>query len=627
MRGFILRGLLIAILVQAVFLAAAYNQVSAATANENGESLGLYFSDKELVETATHSPKPITRVPENVTIITAEEIAVMKAQSVADVLSRVAGVFYVSNGHDFGSQGVPGIQGADYEHTLVLLDGIRWNTVNGSYIYTVDIPVSIIKRIEIIKGASSSTWGSAMGGVINIITKEGQQAKRPVAGTIAVGLAEHDTEFYDAQLQGGLGKLSYYLYGGSQDSGGMRDDRYFDRNSLYGKFNLDLPGSSLLTATIGYSDPRQKLFDLVGDDLSFQSLLRTFFYTANLELPISEQFSLNFSFYERQQDSEQSIHYLSSAALDHNDISDSQQRGGSGRLVWIGAANTLVLGAEIERNELDISADDGASLSYTPMVSEENWALYLNDTFSWQQLTVVPGIRYDHNSVTDDMVNPSLGLLYQLRDDTIVRATVARGYRRPTATQVVLYYPTLQAEKVWSYQAGIETAALKIGRLKTALFYHQAEESWQFDETLGEYVNGGDKERLGLELEFESVPVYDLSVKAGYSIVRTTSEEITSREDMYEIKLGLVYDQPRWLRAEIFGTYVYWNQMFSAEINNGSYDDFIWDLTLAKDFTLSETTTLESYFKVHNMFNGVEYWDDYFQNTERWVEGGLKLRF
>mgnify|MGYP000014473265 CR=1 FL=1 len=104
-------------------------------------------------------------------------------------------------------------------------------------------------------------------------------------------------------------------------------------------------------------------------------------------------------------------------------------------------------------------------------------------------------------------------------------------------------------------------------------------------------------------MEFESVPVYDLSLNVGYAFVRTDSDAITSREDMFEVKLGIIYDNSRLLRAELFGTYVYWNQQYSSALNNGSFYDFLWDLTLSKNLVLNDLTSLEGYLKVRKFLS------------------------
>ena len=65
------------------------------------------------------------------------------------------------------------IRGAESDHTLVMIDGVRVNDPNVGSFDLADLQVDSIEKIEIIRGASSAAYGSeAIGGVINIITKE-----------------------------------------------------------------------------------------------------------------------------------------------------------------------------------------------------------------------------------------------------------------------------------------------------------------------------------------------------------------------------------------------------------------------------------------------------------------------
>lgn len=53
------------------------------------------------------------------------------------------------------------------------LDGVRMNSASDNLVDIGSIPVAMIERIEIVKGLAPSVWGSALGGVINVISKEG----------------------------------------------------------------------------------------------------------------------------------------------------------------------------------------------------------------------------------------------------------------------------------------------------------------------------------------------------------------------------------------------------------------------------------------------------------------------
>jgi len=146
------------------------NQIVLANSREEMQLLQLYYRTDDLVVSPTRHLKPICQVAENVTVVTAKEIEAMNAHTVAEVLNRIPGLF-ISFNREFGTNSFIQVQGTEHYHTLVLVDGIRWNFLSDGGAETNTIPVGIIDRIEIIKGPASSSWGSSLGGVINIITK------------------------------------------------------------------------------------------------------------------------------------------------------------------------------------------------------------------------------------------------------------------------------------------------------------------------------------------------------------------------------------------------------------------------------------------------------------------------
>jgi len=124
-----------------------------------------------IIVTATRTEISVSDAIVPVTVITRDQIEQSLAMDLAELLRFEAGI-------DIGRNGGPGqatsvfLRGAESNHTLVLVDGVRINpgTIGGAPIE--NIAPEIIERIEIVKGARSSLYGTdAIGGVINIITR------------------------------------------------------------------------------------------------------------------------------------------------------------------------------------------------------------------------------------------------------------------------------------------------------------------------------------------------------------------------------------------------------------------------------------------------------------------------
>lgn len=161
-----------------------------------------------MVVTATRMPQPLNDVPADVTLITREQIERSGASTLADVLARAPGVEFSRNGGPGGTTSLF-LRGADTRHTLLLVDGMRVNSqASGGPAWNA-IPCAQIDRIEIVRGAASSVYGSdAVAGVIQVFTRRGEVGWFPAA---EVGVGSQGTTRAAASLGGGNGTVDYFV--------------------------------------------------------------------------------------------------------------------------------------------------------------------------------------------------------------------------------------------------------------------------------------------------------------------------------------------------------------------------------------------------------------------------------
>ncbi|HBI14091.1 MAG TPA: hypothetical protein DDY20_00975 [Desulfobulbaceae bacterium] len=594
------------------------------------EQMSLFLESEQMVEAATRTPKPLSQVAENVTIITADEIEAMNAHTLAEVLNRVTGLIVDGNYTDFGSKSSTYIQGSDYDHVLVLLDGLRWGYVSFDYPETNTIPVQIIQRVEVIKGPASSTWGSALGGVVNIITRETGTTARP-KGTVSGTYGEHATSDLRVDGAGLAGPVGYYLYAGRQESDGIRNARYLDSQNFFGKLRLPLPRDMELTGSVGYSEPEYKYLSLTEWDLDFTANDRALYANLDFTAPLTQSLTLNLAAHYLEDTFNDSSQWISTGETYYKKKLEGQAASAVGRLVWSGKAQTLVLGAETEYRE---NTDSDLIAPYTaPDLDEDLWALFVNDTIRWQRLTVTPGLRYDRLSVVDDdLLSPSLGLTYQVSEKTLLRGSVSRGFRKPYPSMTdgdpyfYIVNPNLESETIWSYQAGVETTRFSFARLKATLFEHQATDVWAHDPDTWAWVNDGDYERQGLELEAMSATFHNFSVNAGgmYLLMKPEDEEDST---VYNANLLLQYDDSVW-RFQVFGHY-WWldGKIKGATFGEEKDGTVLWDAVAGWRFKAWGGVQSEVFVALHNITDEDQYFDNYFPNAPRWVEAGLRCKF
>lgn len=221
-----------------------------AQTDEEKNFLLLYFKEEELVvQSATRSPKPLAQTAENVTVVSAADIELMNAHSVAEVLNAVTGVeVWFTGGPGQMAQGY--IQGSETRYVTVIIDGVVLNNLGSNVADIGMIPVQNIEKIEIIKGPASSAWGSSLGGVVNIITKSGTSGNQ--GGLASASYGTKDSGDFRAVARGKKGKTGYYFAAGRLQSDGLTP--YFDvsENSGYAKLTYDLTDNTGILFTLGY---------------------------------------------------------------------------------------------------------------------------------------------------------------------------------------------------------------------------------------------------------------------------------------------------------------------------------------------------------------------------------------
>lgn len=136
-----------------------------------------------VVVTATRSPMPIARGLAATTVLDRAAIEQAQAPDLIDLLARQAGIDVSRTGGP-GSASTLFLRGGNSNHTLVLVDGVRVNSVQQGLYDFANLPLDRIERIEIVRGPRAALWGSdAIGGVIQIFTRDpGQRGAQLRAG-------------------------------------------------------------------------------------------------------------------------------------------------------------------------------------------------------------------------------------------------------------------------------------------------------------------------------------------------------------------------------------------------------------------------------------------------------------
>src|SRR6266404_9569656 len=162
---------------------------------------------EQVVVSATRIETPIDQIGSSVTVVTDEEIEKHQERTLPDVLRTVPGLNVVQTGGPGGKTSLF-TRGTNSNHTKVLIDGIDANDPSQDGVFDFgQVLTSDIAQVEVLRGPQSSLYGSdAIGGVVNIVTKQGEGPAR-FTGMLEGG--SFATFHQAASLSGSTSRFNY----------------------------------------------------------------------------------------------------------------------------------------------------------------------------------------------------------------------------------------------------------------------------------------------------------------------------------------------------------------------------------------------------------------------------------
>ena len=596
--------------------------------DEELRSLEVYNGAKTEMVSVNRSLRPASQTAENITVVTAQEIEALNAHTLADVLADVTGIQFEA----LRTPGTPAnirIQGSNFNHVLVLIDDVPLNNLADNFPDTAAIPAQLIERLEIVKGAASATWGSALGGVINVITKS-PQSERPIAGMFSGSLGKRTTADSRAEVSGTLDRFGYYLTGGNLRSDGLLPNNMVDNSSVYGKLHYELPVRGGITLSTLFTDGSSGLLAYQPRDLKQNQQGHQLISTLSLQYPLADHFLLEGTSRLRFSDQTLTLRTMSDGSFLGDTGDNEHSVGGSLKLSWLGDLQRIVAGVDYDHEKLRVSNPLVQADAGQLQRSADRVGIYLNDTFTLGNFAVTPSARYDHTGTGGELFSPSLGITYALTENSVLRGYTSRGYSLTSLNR------DNSTEKVWTSQVGVESGELPFLWVKGTLFRN---DTWNIsadvanpdfdpsDPNSSPFVTVKQRQlKQGVELEARTLPFWNTSLSTGYTYIYATdgdSGAVLQGIPRHTVNLGLKYQDSSDFRALLTGRYLDWND----HTQNGSYDAVDWDLHLGKTIRYSEHGSLELFLSLRNIFNSDQYLSEIFRNPGRWGEAGVRCNF
>lgn len=323
------------------------------------------------------------------------------------------------------------INGLEGPYTLVLIDGMPIVSGLGTVYGLSGIPNSLIEQIEIVKGPASSLYGSeAVGGLINVITKNALEAPVLAADAFLTGWGEYNLDIgakidVSPQTDLLLG-VNYFNYDQLIDNNGdnFTDLTLQDRISVFQKWNFQREHHRIfsLAGRFFYEDRWGGELQWTpefrgGDEIYGESIYtRRWEVLGKYQLPFKEKLLLSFSYND---------HAQNSVYGDTPYIAD--QRIGFAQLTWdnkIGI-HDLLLGSAVRYNFYD---DNTAATVFADEVVIPS--LFVQDELHMaKKHSLLLGLRYDYDQRHGNILTPRTAYRFKLTDNDILRFNVGTGFR------------------------------------------------------------------------------------------------------------------------------------------------------------------------------------------------------
>ena len=575
------------------------------------------FALEDMVVTATRTESKMVDVPVNATVISAEKIADRHYLDVADALKDVPGATVIDSGEGADEKKI--ILNGD-ERVLVLVNGRRVNfdvgTMSRASYDLNQIPdVSLIERIEVVKGHGGALYGSdAVGGVVNIITKKMDHSY----GKVSMGFGSQQARDAKAMYtikEGKTGvmvaaskyKQGYYKYKDVADNSTKRwpGDTKFENEKVSLKLAQELTETSNLE--FGY-------------DFSKYSGISQYSVTSPGPSLIDKKTNNIYMKYDwLMNDTDQGYLqvYRNKYEYDNFGKIDEKVTGFEAQQAISTAENNkLVVGASYRSSH--VNAVTG---SYNDKIN--NKALFVSDQWEFApRWTLDAGVRYDKHSTAGSKTTWSAGLNKKFDENSHAYFNWGQVFKAPTLDDLYYYSyyyddrnkytyesygnPNLKPEKGDTWTIGYGTKIADKTSVNISYFQSKLEDAIDWDTTNSDnasvsIVRNVDKQKKnGMELSVAHELNDNWDLEASYTYIRVKNNEHGSgyvRDANYipnMYRFGVRYHDDLW-NADLF-------LRGGSGADKSAYVDSKY-MTLDMSVAYKATKDLSFYAKGYNLFN------------------------
>ena len=388
-----------------------------------------------VVVTGTRTPKLLKDAPIVTRVITADDIRKADATNIGDLLqAELPGIEF---SYSMDQQTSLDMQGFGGNAILFLVDGER---LAGETLDNIDysrLNLDNVERIEIVKGAASSLYGSnAIGGVVNIISRE---SREPWSVNLNGRYGAHNEQRYGGSVGFNLGRFNsmtnvqYTSVDAIDLSKGTDNAEVGDYSTIYGNSSLNVKERLVFTASDGLKLTARAGYFFRERDASesIRDRYRSFSGGLKGNYTISQADDLELSYAFDQYDKSD---YLVPTSRDVRDYSNVQH---TLRTLY----NHTFVGKHILSVGGDYMRDYLMSYQFTDNGSHTQHTADAFAQFDWnphRRFNLIAGLRFDYFSEARlSHFSPKIGVMYKVANCSL-RASYAGGFRAPTLKEMYM---------------------------------------------------------------------------------------------------------------------------------------------------------------------------------------------
>lgn len=444
-----------------------YDETKALEAG-NGGTLNFRLKENntmldQVVVTGTRTPKLLKDVPIVTRVISERDIKRVDATNIGDLLqTELPGIEFTYSMNQQTSLNMSGFGG---NSVLFLVDGER---LAGETLDNVDysrLNMDNVGRIEIVKGAASSLYGSnAVGGVVNIISRE---AEEPWSVNVNSRYGAHNELRYGGSVglnQGRFNSMTNVQFTSIDAidlSKGTDNPDVGDYSTIYGNSTLNIKERLVFTAAdnLKFTARAGYFFRERDASESIKDRYRSFSGGLKGNYDISDSDDLELSYVFDQYDKSD---YLVPTDRDVRDYSNVQHTLRTLYNHTFNSRHILTVGGDYMRDYLlSYQFSDGTHKQYTADAFAQ---------FDWnphKKFNVIAGLRFDYFSEASlAHLSPKIGLMYKVGNCSL-RGSYAGGFRAPTLKEMYMDFymgnifmiygnPDLKAESSHNFSLSAE---------------------------------------------------------------------------------------------------------------------------------------------------------------------------